>query len=221
MRDREATERRIIQAVGQLIAREGFQSFGLRAVAREAGVDKRLVSKYFGSVADLIAVYARSGDFWWTVDELIGDDLPGPEEDTPAGWIGLALQRHFRAIRQRPVTQEILVWELSERNALTDELARIREVRAQELIARLAQKFGQGAPEYWNAVGALIGAATTYLVIRSRTFEWYSGVDLSQAEGWHQYEAAIDLIARAVFQELPNDAGSGTRPLAHQKRSSP
>jgi AcrR family transcriptional regulator len=198
-RDRDATAGKMVQAVGRLLARDGFRSLGLRAVAREAGVDKRLIYRYFGGLPDLIKAYARSEDFWWTVEELVGDHLPGPREDTRAGWMALVLRRHVEALRRRPLTQEILVWELSERNPLTDELAKIRERRARELVRHLGRRLGGSGPATWNAVGALLVAGTTYLVVRSRTFDFYAGVDLRREKGWRQFEKAIDLITSRVF----------------------
>lgn len=198
-RDRDATERRIVEAVGRVLAAEGFRGVGVRAVAREAGVDKRLIYRYFGGMPALIKAYAASGDFWWTVDELIGDDLPGPAEDTASAWMALAMKRHMRALRRRPLTQEILVWELSERNALTDELAALRERRAAELIKRLSEAPSGMRAGAWTGVGALIAAGTTYLVARSRTCDFYAGVDLRGEAGWKVFERAIDRMTDAML----------------------
>ncbi len=204
MRDREATCRKIVDAVGRLLASEGFRGVGVRAVAREAGVDKRLIYRYFGGLPKLMKAYADSGDFWWTVDELIGEDLPGPERDTAAAWVALALKRHLQALKRRPLTQEILVWELSERNTLTDELSVMRECRAAELFERLGEKIGGGGfgTVEWRAVGALIGAATTYLVVRSRTCDSYAGIDLHSEEGWAELERGIDLIVAGTVADV-------------------
>jgi len=43
IRNREATRARLIESVGNLLAREGFRAVGINAVAREAGVDKVLI----------------------------------------------------------------------------------------------------------------------------------------------------------------------------------
>ncbi|HKZ16288.1 MAG TPA: TetR/AcrR family transcriptional regulator, partial [Geobacteraceae bacterium] len=56
-RDREATRTRLIQAVGALLARHGFTAIGVNAVAKEAGVDKVLIYRYFGGLPQLIAAF--------------------------------------------------------------------------------------------------------------------------------------------------------------------
>ena len=47
------TRRRLISAVGSLLAREGFKGIGVNAVAREAGVDKKLIYRYFDGLPGL------------------------------------------------------------------------------------------------------------------------------------------------------------------------
>jgi len=197
-RDRDATQQRIVEAVGRVLAREGFRGVSLRAVAREAGVDKRLVSRYFGALDKLIAAYAAGNDFWWSVDELVGDDLPGPPENTWASWVAMAVQRHTRALRQRTLTHEILVWELIEANPLADALSLMREERAAELLRRVELKVGQPPGASWRAVIALIGAATTYLVLRARTYGSYVGFDLRAEESWEQFDGVVAAVAQAT-----------------------
>ena len=213
-RNREATSARIVEAVGRVLARAGFRGLSLRAVAREAGVDKRLLSRYFGGLDPLIAAYAAGSDFWWTVDELVGDHLPGPTGNTWAGWLCLAVQRHTQALRQRALTQEILAWEMIEPNALTEELSAVRERRAAELIERIQKKLGTQADASWRAVGALMAAATTYLIVRAHTCDFYLGIDLHAEDAWKQFDEAIEAIARGAIAEPAPPRSAATRGVA-------
>ncbi|MFN6986979.1 MAG: TetR/AcrR family transcriptional regulator, partial [Rhizobium oryzihabitans] len=61
VKDRAATEKAIFNAARSLLAEEGFQGFGINAVARRAGCDKQLIYRYFGGLDGLI--------------EAIGEDL--------------------------------------------------------------------------------------------------------------------------------------------------
>ncbi len=46
--DRDATESRLITAVGQMIEENGFEKIGINAVAAKSGVSKILRYRYFG-----------------------------------------------------------------------------------------------------------------------------------------------------------------------------
>ena len=53
-RNRAGTERAIFIAARTLLAEEGFQGFGVNAVARRAGCDKQLIYRYYGGLNGLI-----------------------------------------------------------------------------------------------------------------------------------------------------------------------
>ena len=90
-RDRGATEERILAAVGTVLARDGFGAVGVNAIAREAGVDKVLIYRYFGGLPELLQRWGASGRFWPGVDEMLGDDVqalralpsPAPRRASP------------------------------------------------------------------------------------------------------------------------------------------
>src|SRR5574344_3067358 len=63
-KDRESTEKRILNAIGEMIAEEGFEKIGVNAIAARSGGSKILIYRYFSSVDGLIASYIRQHDFW-------------------------------------------------------------------------------------------------------------------------------------------------------------
>lgn len=54
-RDAEATRRAILDAAIDAFARSGYDSASTRDIAREAGIDPRLISRYYGSKEALFA----------------------------------------------------------------------------------------------------------------------------------------------------------------------
>lgn len=192
VRDREATRQRLIQAVGTILAQKGFTSLGVNAVARAAGVDKVLIYRYFGGLPELIIAFGREGNFWPSVEELAGGDV-AEYARLPLEAKLSQLSRNFtRAIRNRPLTQEIMAWEMVERTPLTIELETIRE----NTMLRFFELFFPALIPRLDllAVAAVIGSAVSYLACRARKVQWYNGVDLQSEKGWQRIEAAIDTI---------------------------
>ena len=56
--DKQLTRRKIIDAVGTILAKHGLEKLGINAVAREAGVDKVLIYRYFGGFEQLLKAFA-------------------------------------------------------------------------------------------------------------------------------------------------------------------
>nr|WP_314863055.1 TetR/AcrR family transcriptional regulator [Porphyromonas endodontalis] len=68
MKDRELTEKRLLEAVGNIIENDGFEKIGVNAIAQRAGVSKMLIYRYFGGVDELIAQYLLRKDYWANTD---------------------------------------------------------------------------------------------------------------------------------------------------------
>lgn len=197
VRNREATRARLIQAVGTLLAREGFKRLGINAVAREAELDKVLIYRYFGGMPQLIAAFGREGNFWPSIKELAGGDIEAFGRQSVTEQLSQLGKNFLRAIRQRPVTQEILAWEMIERNDLTVELETIRETTMMNFFDMFFPATQKG-PDI-AAMGAIIGAGISYLVSRGRQIRFYNGVDLDSEAGWKRLEDAIDTMIQGLY----------------------
>jgi len=201
-RDREATRARlieavVIEAVGSLLARKGFKGLGVNAVAREAGVDKVLIYRYFGGLQQLIAAFGHEGNFWPSIKELAGGDIEAYHQLPVTKQLSHLSRNFIQAIRKRPITQEILAWEMIERNELTIELESVRENTMMNFFDMFFPSTDKG-PDI-AAMGAIIGAGVSYLVSRGRQISIYNGVDLQSEAGWQRLEKAIDTMISGLF----------------------
>jgi AcrR family transcriptional regulator len=198
-RDSAKTRERILAAVGTVLAREGFAGLGINAVAREAGVGKTLIYRYFGGLPELLHEFADAG-FWPTHRELTGREPHELRAMSPEAAARAVLGGHLRELRARPVTREIMKWELLQKNELSDALARAREESGIELLAALPRAMRNARTRDLAAVGALLHAGISYLAMRSDTVNDYLGIRLDEEAGWKRIRTAIDDIVRALTQ---------------------
>lgn len=198
-RDRERTAQQLIEALGRVLARDGFERCGVNAVAREAGLDKVLIYRYFSGMTGLLTAYGESNTFWPTVDEILGEGrralaLPLGER------LELILDALLEALRRRPETLAIMAWELTQRNPLTDRLAEVREHWSRALIA--ASAFDAAAygelGEDGIALTNIVVAGIQYLLLRARTVDDYGGLALNTDDGWQRIRRAIRLMGRGL-----------------------
>jgi AcrR family transcriptional regulator len=132
--------------VGLVLARDGFGGIGVNAIAREAGVDKVLIYRYFGGLSELLQAWGASGRFWPRVQDLLGDD-PQALLDLPLAERYARFFEHFiDELRRRPLTLEVLAAEVAERNALTAILEAEREQWGQEASRMLGGAGLQARP---------------------------------------------------------------------------
>lgn len=196
-RDRPATEAAILTAVGVVLARDGFGSFGVNAVARAAGVDKVLIYRYFGGLPELLRAFGEAGDFWPSDTELLaGIDRDDVEVDPADRWASVACNA-IRAIRRRPITVEILAWELVEQNDLTRVLEEVRERQWERLVRPGAVHPSGPSAETARAIAHAVAAAS-YLLARARTIDTYAGLDLHSDATWEALEQTTRASIRAA-----------------------
>ncbi len=196
-RDKEETKARILAAVGKVLAESGFKQLGVNAIAREAGVDKVLIYRYFENLASLLRTFGKEGDYWLTVEELIRDESTAESESLDQ-WMILLLTRFLCDLQQRPITQEILRWELLEGNELTLELAQVRDRVATESLEFLQQKCSFPPNKDIPAISAVLIAGIVYLVLRTKVSPTFLGIDFTSPTGWRRVEAAISSLVQAT-----------------------
>jgi AcrR family transcriptional regulator len=193
LRDSEETRSRLVAAVGTILERKGYQGLGVNAVAREAGVDKVLVYRYFGGLPGLVQAFAMQGDFWPSFEELT-EGTPVLSEDVDVAEVSPRLAiNYLRALRKRPLTCELLAWELVEGGESVTVLEKLREDAAKRymsLLGRIRQD-GLDAGRDPDASSALITAAINYLGIRSRRPGAFNGLDLGKEEDWERLEFVL------------------------------
>ena len=197
-RDAEATKLRLVNAVGSILARDGFSRLGINAIAAEAGTDKALIYRYFGGLPQLFEAYAESTAFWPTIEEMAGCSLKElAAMPFRARW-ERALHHYIYEIRRRPLTQEILAWELSERNEITARLEDVRERRSLAILKVLAD----GAPPRTDlaAIAGIFGGAIHYLLLRARKIRMFNGIDLSTEKGWERLEASAQAMVLGALR---------------------
>lgn len=197
IRNREMTRQRLIDAVGTVLAEVGFKHLGVNQVAREAGVDKKLIYRYFGGLPNLIAEYGKTIHFWPSAEELLGADRPRAASMLPHELMSLFFKRYLRAILSRPQTLEILAWEAIERNELTKPLEDIRARSALEFF----ELMGSDPPEDVDLTAFVIimAGAMNFLAVRSRFHRTLGGVDLQSEAGWKRIDQTVDRIVERTL----------------------
>ncbi len=198
-RDKETTKQRLLEAVGKVLVEQGYAGIGVNAIAKEAGVDKVLIYRYFGSLDGLLEAFALRKDFLSNLQRLFGEQSTFVNKGEALALGKRILTGQLHQILEDRELQEILLWELHEKNCVTDAVAEAREQQALAVLGRMASVVDDEEVDI-AAIASLIVGGIYYLALRSRTVEFYSGINLRTKEGWKRIEGAIaalvDMVAR-------------------------
>jgi AcrR family transcriptional regulator len=193
-RDREATEKRFIEAAARVMARDGAAALGINAIAAEAGADKKLIYRYFGGLDGLLEALGAETGVW------IGDLSPDAKGDYGQRMLA-ALSAYAEKLRGDPVLQKLLAWELA---GPSPALARIEAARSKAMFGVMQKVRGTTAPPPGAdapAINAIVLAALNYLVLRSASMGSFSGLPLKTKADWDRVTATLEGILSRAYEK--------------------
>ena len=194
-RDREATEKRLLTTIGQMIKEEGFEKIGINAVATKSGVSKILIYRYFGSIDGLIAAYIRQNDFW------INFSNEFPESEQIPAFLKKIFHNMILQLRTNVTLRKLYRWELTGNNSVIDELRRQRE-KSGTMIVNSVSEIMKCDSKSIAAIATIITSSITYLVMLGETCPIYNGIKIDSNDGWKQLSDGIDeIIDNALEQQ--------------------
>ena len=192
-RDREATEKRLLDTIGKMIAEDGFEKIGINAIAAQSEVSKILIYRYFGSVEGLMAAYIRQHDFW------INFPLEFPDRKLLPVFVRTMFQGQIKQLRKNPTLRRLYRWELSCNNEMIVQLREQREKVGLHLIEKVSELTGYPLKEI-AVMASVVTASITYLTMLEDFCPVFNGIPLNDDAGWKQIEEGIDVFIQKVFQ---------------------
>lgn len=192
-RDREATEKRLLDTIGRMIAEDGFEKIGINAIAARSGVSKILIYRYFGSVEGLMAAYIRQHDFWLNFPL----EMPG-REDLPA-FLNRMFRGQIEQLRSNPTLKRLYRWELSCNNDMIVKLREQREKVGLNLVEKVSELTGQPQEEI-AAMASFLTASITYLAMLEDFCPVYNGIPLNEDSGWEQMNKGIEILIDKIIK---------------------
>lgn len=191
--DRESTEKKILDAVGKIIAEEGFEKAGVNLVAQRAGVSKMLIYRYFGSMDELIAEYILQKDYWINIstDETTIRDA--------GQFIKKVFKEQIAQLRGDVTIRRLYRWELSTDNPVITQLRDKRESNGCKLID-IVSRLTRSSTKEVAALASIVSASFSYLTLLEESLPVYNGINLQTDSGWEDIAQGIDLIVDLWIQ---------------------
>lgn len=197
-KDRQSTEKRLLEAIGKIIIEDGFEKVGINAIASQAGVSKVLIYRYFGSLDNMIVEYLSQNDFW------INFSVDFPKDENLKGFIKKMFRDQIHQLRTNKVVQQLYRWELttnSRSNSNIIEKLRLKREAKGITIITIVSQLTKHPQEEVAAIATLLSAAINYLVLLSDSCSVYNGIDLQNDKGWEQLTKSIDWLVDKWYDQ--------------------
>lgn len=198
VKNKQVTMGKLINAVGELIRTKGYTGLGVNKIAKQAGVDKVLIYRYFISPEKLIETYVLGKDYWMVFSEKLRN--PAAEEMGDLKEIITSLlENQFDFFFNEIEMQQLIIWEIAEKGDLMKKIALSRELLVSDLLKQTDQHFA-GSRLNFRMISALLSAGIYYMVLHKDVGE-YCGIDLRKQAGQNEMKRTLRELIALVFDE--------------------
>jgi AcrR family transcriptional regulator len=188
-------ERDVNNAVNSLIEELGFANVTLTGVAQRAQIEPTVFYRRYANLEELFDQYSRKYDYWMG---NLSDSMPGNlTYEEMFKWI---LKNLTIALYRNKGMQQLLIWELSNDNAITRRTSKLREETNSSLIKILEDLFKNSGLDM-SAITAMLISGIYYLILHRKRSN-FCDIDFSGRSGKARLEGAIDQIGTILFAEI-------------------
>jgi AcrR family transcriptional regulator len=205
MKKSEETRRKLIQAVSEIIAAEGYDALGINKISKWALVPKPLIYRYFGDLDNLIMAYATERDFWANNQKNLETDEIFTDVQSLKNFISSILNKNYSYFSDSTDMQVIISRTITEKTKLLRDLSNKREGYKKEILAFTDTAFKHTKIDF-RAITAILVASSYHLILHGKNNRSkFFGIDLTTMEGNEQILKAIDQIIEWAFLEIKDN----------------
>jgi AcrR family transcriptional regulator len=197
--DKDRSMQKLIDAVGTVIKTKGYTGLGPTNIAKSAGLNKRLIYLYFGTVENLIETYVRGKDYWVAAAGNAGELMKqGDVKDTRKILESLLLNQLDYFYKEEEM-QKIVLWQISQRSQIMYEVCEERE-RLGDRFFELADQELANTDIDLRAIAGLLVSGIYYMILHAKSSDsLFCQIDLNTPDGLERIRKAISVILKEAY----------------------
>ncbi|ANH82179.1 TetR family transcriptional regulator [Niabella ginsenosidivorans] len=199
--NKERSIQKLLASVGKVIREKGYAGLTATNIAQQAGVSRRLISMYFGSVDELVETYVKSKDYWVAASGTTVITQENKEGNNTRQLLESLLLNQLDFFNRNEEMRQIILWEISQRTEIMYHICNEREQLGSRIF-EMTDKELKDRPVDLRAVSALLVAGIYYMVLHSKTSDsFFCEIDITLPEGLQRIRDAIKQILKWVYEK--------------------
>ncbi|SDH29599.1 TetR/AcrR family transcriptional regulator [Mucilaginibacter gossypii] len=205
--DKERSKQKLVDAVGVIIRTQGYTGLNASNVAKNAGVNRRLINLYFGNLDALVETYVRGKDYWVAASGNAGELMEENKGNDTRQILETLLVNQLDYFFKEEEMQKIVLWQISQRSQIMFEVAEERE-KLGAAYFELTDPFFKKTDVDLRAVAGLLVGGIYYMVLHAKSNDsLFCQIDVNSPEGLDRIKNAIGAILKDTFRraEIANN----------------
>jgi len=210
--NKSRTMNKLVQAIGLVLEEKGYTGLTTVNIARAAGVDRKLISNYFGSVDKLVETYIKGKNYWEEVTDRAIKSL----KDIPKTGSRICLENlllnQLDRFNSDEEMQKVVLWQISENSKIMSHVTQTREKISSLFFPIADQELDQEKVDL-RAISSLLVAGTYYLTLHTKTTNSsFCEIDLTTVDGMNRIKKTIKSILKQTYQ---SNSSRKSKPKLH------
>jgi len=201
-RNREETIRRLLATVGDILKEKGYAGLGVNKISARAGVHKKLIYYYFGSLNELVKAYIRQKDYWLPLFDAFQWPATLEKDDVKALFVDL-LEEQFRFFYQEPEMQKLILWQISDVSPLMRHISEMRELEGAKFLALTDPYFEIAEVDFRSVVALLVGGIYYIVLHACHNKSSVCGIDINKEQDYAKLLKTIRQILNWSWSTAP------------------
>jgi AcrR family transcriptional regulator len=200
VRNKERTKKNLVDALGEILKKDGFSGVSISRVAEKAKVDRRLIYDYFGGLEGLVKEYLNNKDYWKISPEEITQIVESSKVDDGKAFAYQVLENQFNSLMSSEEMRRIITWGLSEKSSVLKELDSKRENIGDQLLREIFDKTFSDSDKNFRAIYAILMGGVYYLTLHSNMQENpFCGINLQEPSGQEEIKKTLKAIVELAY----------------------
>lgn len=188
----------LFRAAEELIAEQGFSNLTMKTIYRKANIEHAVFYKRYNDLNDFLEKFVRNFDYW------LNDSMKFDPKKDPTDNLEIILSSLVDSMLNSPCMQKLLIWEMSEKNYITERTSQSRDLNCNQFIRFFIDEYKDHDVDYRYTCSLIIGGIY-YLVIH-RNMGTINFIDFSKKESIEGLKKTIRIIVSKLFRETkPSD----------------
>jgi AcrR family transcriptional regulator len=201
IKNRKETERRLIQAVGEIFRTEGYAGIRLNRISRQATINKNLIYRYFGSPQELFKVYIEQQDFWSFYRDHLDEILAANKLDKGRKLAKTILENQLNYFFDNEQMQQLIRWEISEKNPISRGISDMREHIGEQMLQLTDEHFKNSYVNF-RVLLALMIAGVYYIVLHTKiNGSTFCGIDINNPDDMQKLHSTMQQMIDWAYEK--------------------
>ncbi len=195
-RTTEEVKSDILDAVGKVLVKHGYNQLGVEIVAKEAGMDKAMLYRHFENFEGILKAYVEQEDFW--LNFLVKHGKSTIKNHVT--FFQNMFEAQFKELLKNKELQQLLIWELADKRSMMKDVAKRREHMAGDILQQ-SKKLLNHADINVNNILAILTAGLYYLALH-KDQSTFCEVDLNDSLQQKKFITDLYWLIEQIFNKV-------------------